>query len=271
MIKINLQGGDMKKMRFVVMVGTLFLLWPAFSWAEFDLFNAEDYSVEFEGRYWKPKMSGTVTLSDNGIGAAINPVDDLGMDESKGFGEARLQVKFLEKNKFNFSYLPLKWTATKNVSKTIYFNGLTYPAGTQVESRLEARTFRGGYEYDFLVGEHGFLGVTADVLFSDTSMELKAASLGIDETARENLILPLLGLNSRLVIVKWVSVTAKVSGMYMGGYGHFLDGEASLDLNPIKYLGISIGYRYLKSHLNYRDDSSNLTLDGPFASVKLRF
>jgi hypothetical protein len=271
MIKINLQGGDMKKIRFVVMVGALFLLWPAFSWAEFDLFNAEDYSVEFEGRYWKPRMSGTITLVDNGIGSEINPVDDLGMEATKGFGEGRLQVKFLEKNKFNFSYMDLKWTATKNVSKTIYFNGLTYPAGTQVESRLEAKTLKGGYEYDFLVGEHGFLGVTADVIFSDASMELNARSLNQDEIAQDNLILPLFGVNSRLVIVKWVSLSGKVSGLPMGSHGYFLDAEASLDLNPIKYLGISVGYRYLKAHLSYRDDKSNLTFDGPFASVKLRF
>jgi hypothetical protein len=271
MIKINLQGGNMRKMRFAMMVGALFLLWPAFSWAEFDLFNAEDYSVELEGRYWKPRMSGTVTMVDNGIGSDINPVDDLGMDETKGFGEVRLQVKFLEKNKFNFSYLPLKWTADKTLTKTIYFNGLTYPAGTLVDSSLEAKTFKGGFEYDFLVGKHGFLGVTADVLFSKLSMGMNARSLGISETAEENLILPLLGVNSRLVIVKWVSLTAKVSGLPMGEHGYFLDGEASLDINPIKYLGISFGYRYLKAHLSYRDDKSNLTLDGPFAAVKLRF
>ena len=258
-------------MRIIASVVALLFLCPAISWAEFDLFDAEDYSVELEGRYWKPRMSGTVTMVDNGIGSDINPVDDLGMDETKGFGEVRLQVKFLEKNKFNFSYLPLKWTADKTLSKTIYFNGRTYPAGALVDSRLEATTFKGGFEYDFLVGKHGFLGVTADVLFSKLSMGMNARSLGISETAEETLILPLLGVNSRLVIVKWVSLTAKVSGLPLGEHGYFLDGEASLDINPIKYFGISFGYRYLKAHLSYRDDKSDLTLDGPFAAVKIRF
>jgi len=258
-------------MRIVASVAALLLLFPAVSWAEFDLFNAEDYSVEFEGRYWKPKLGGTITIVDRGIGSEIDPVNDLGFDEKKGFGEGRLQVKFLEKNKFNFSYLPLKWSATKTLTKTIYFNGLTYPAGTQVESKMEAKTFRGGYEYDFLVGKHGFLGVTGDVLFSEVRMEMNARTLGQDEKAFENLILPLLGLNSRLIIVKWVSVTAKVSGMYMGSYGYFVDGEASLDINPVKYVGLSLGYRYLKTHLNYRDDKSNISLDGPYGALKIRF
>ena len=258
-------------MRNFALVGALLFLIPTVSWAEFDLFNAEDYSVEFEGRYWKPKLSGTVLIADRGIGADIDPVADLGMEENKGFGEGRLQVKFLEKNKFNFAYLDLKWTAEKTLTKTLQFNGLTYPAGSRVESKLQAKTFRGGYEYDFLVGEHGFLGVTGDVLFSDTYMGLNAPAQGLSESSQDNLILPLLGINSRLIIVKWVSVTARVSGMIMGGYGKFLDAEGSLDINPIKYLGISAGYRYLKANLNFRDDQCNLTLSGPFAAVKLRF
>jgi hypothetical protein len=271
MIKINLQGGDMKKMSFVVMAGAFFLLWPAFSWAAFDLFNAEDYSVELEGRYWNPKLSGTVTIVDNGIGSDIGPVNDLGMDERKGFGEGRLQIKFLENNKFNFSYIDLKWTAEKNLSKTIFFNGLTYPAGTRVDSRLEAKMFKGGFEYDVLVGKHGFLGLTADVVFFDVAMEMNARSLNQDETAHQTPLLPIVGLNSRWVIVKWVSLTGKVSGLPLGDHGYFLDAEASLDINPVKYMGISVGYRYLKANLSWRDDKSNLTIDGPFAAVKIRF
>ena len=261
----------MKKMRLILMVGTLFLLWPAFSWAAFDLFNSEDYSIELEGRYWKPKLSGTINISDNGIGSDINPVNDLGFDERKGFGEGRLQIKFLENNKFNFSYLDLRWTAGKKLTKTIYFNGLTYPSGTQVDSKMEAKMFKGGYEYDFLVGKYGFLGVTADVIFADTFMGLDARALGISESSQDDLFFPLVGLNSRLIIVKWASLTAKVSGLPMGERGYGLDAEASLDINPIKYFGISFGYRYLKTHLKYRDDKADLTMDGPFAAVKIRF
>jgi len=87
----------------------LVLFCPAFSWAQFDLWNAEDYNIEFEGRYWKPKLDSTVKIVDNNIGTSFNLVDDLGFDEKKAFGEARLQIKFFDRNKFNFSYLPLKW------------------------------------------------------------------------------------------------------------------------------------------------------------------
>jgi hypothetical protein len=258
-------------MRIIASVVALLFLCPAISWAEFDLFNAEDYSVEFEGRYWQPKLSGTVNIVDNSIGSDINPVNDLGFDERKGFGEGRFQIKFLEQNKFNFSYTSLKWTAEKTMTKTIYFNGLTYPAGTRVDSRLETKMAKGGYEYDVLVGKNGFLGVTADVNFFDVSMELNAPALAQDETAHQTPVFPTLGLNSRWVIVKWVSLTGKVSGLPMGSNGYFVDAEASLDINPIKYVGISVGYRYLKAHLNWRDDHSNLTLDGPYAAFKIRF
>jgi len=257
-------------MRMIASVAVLFFLSPAFSWAS-DLFNAEDYNLELEGRYWKPRLSGSIQIVDRGIGSEIDPVKDLGMEEKKGFGEGRLQVKFLERNKFNFSYLDLKWTASRTLTRTLQFNGLTYPSGTFVESKLQAKIFRGGYEYDFLAGKYGFLGVTAELLFSDTFMGMNAPALGIAESSQDDLIMPLLGLNSRLIVCKGMSLTARVSGLPMGGFGYFLDAEASLDINPVKYLGISVGYRYLKGHVSYRDDRANLTLEGPYAAAKIRF
>jgi hypothetical protein len=92
-------------MKVIATALALFFFCPALSWAEFDLGNAEDYNFELEGRYWKPKLDSTIKIVDNGIGTDLKLVDDLGFDKEKGFGEARLQVKFPNRNKLNFSYL----------------------------------------------------------------------------------------------------------------------------------------------------------------------
>src|SRR5512135_3093631 len=87
-------GGVMqKKMKSMVSIPFLVLLWPAFSWAQFDLFNAENYNIEVEGRYWNPKLASTLKVVENGIGTEFDAVNDLGFDERKGFGEGRLQIK----------------------------------------------------------------------------------------------------------------------------------------------------------------------------------
>jgi len=39
----------------------------------------------------------------------------------------------------------------------------------------------------------------------------------------------------------------------------------------VKYVGISVGYRFLKMDLEYDDNKADFKLDGPFAALKVRF
>lgn len=258
-------------MKVIAILAALVFLCPAISWAEYDLFNAEDYNFELEGRYWKPKLDSTVKIVENDIGTDVKLVDDLGFDEKEDFGEARGQVKFFGKHKFNFSYLPLKWDADTTLTRTIEFNGQTYTAGTRVQSKLEMKMFKGGYEYDLIANRFGFLGFTLDVLLTDFYMEMKAPSMALDEKYDATVPIPMIGLSGRVIPIKWVSVTGKISGLPMGKYGYILDAEASLDINPVKYVGISVGYRFLKMDLEYDDNKADFKLDGPFAALKVRF
>jgi hypothetical protein len=261
----------MERIKVILGLLVLVFIWPAFSWAKSDLWNAEDYNLELEGRYWKPKLDSTIKIVENNIGTDVNLVEDLGFDEKKGFGEARLQVKFFSRNKLNFSYLPLKWDADKVLTQTIQFNGQTYSAGTRVQSELDMKLFKAGYEFDFIAGKHGFLGATFDVMVAATHVELKAPSLTTDEKHDATVPIPMIGLAGRVSPIPWVSLTAKVSGLPMGGYGYVFDAEGSLDINPIKYVTISGGYRFLKAKAEINDNSANYKLDGPFAALKIRF
>jgi hypothetical protein len=236
-----------------------------------DLWNAEDYNIELEGRYWHPNLDSTVKIVNNNIGTDVNLVNDLGLDKENNFGEARLQVKFFNRNKLNFSYLPMKWDADQNIARTIQFNGQTYTAGTRVQSQLDMKLFKAGYEFDFITGQYGFLGANFDVLAADTHVELKAPALAIDEKHDATLPVPMIGVTGRLNFLKWLGVTARVSGLPAGGYGYVLDAEGSLDINPIKFVGISGGYRFLQAKATYRDNKADYKLDGPFVALKVRF
>ncbi len=251
---------------FVALLAILFLS-PASSWAQ----TGEDYNVEFEGRYWKPKLDSTIKMVENSIGTEVEAIDDLGFDEKEDFGEGRLQIKFFKRHKFNFSYLPLKWDGDRVLNRTIQFNGQTFNAGVRVQSELDLKLFKGGYEYDFIVGDHGFLGGAIDVMVADTHVQLKAPISAIDQTEDVTLPLPMVGLIGRVYPIKWVNLTAKVSGLPLGGYGHIIDAEASININPIKYVGISAGYRYLDFKAERKDDSVDYRLDGPFLTLNVRF
>jgi hypothetical protein len=81
----------------------------------------------------------------------------------------------------------------------------------------------------------------------------------------------MIGLIGRVYPVRWVNLTVKASGLPAGSYGYVFDGEASLGINPIRYLGISGGYRYFVIDAKYKDNSLDYRLDGPFVGVSLRF
>ncbi len=244
-----------------------FLSWPLGTWAQI----GEDYNLELEGRYWKPRLDSAVKIVESGIGNEFKLVDDLGFEREKDTGEGRLQIKFWRKHKFNFSFLPLKWEGDKVVTRTIEFSGETYPVGTRVISKLDLNLFKVGYEYDFVTGQYGFFGVTFDVLIGNLAIELKAPALAIHEKEEGTAPLPMIGLMGRLYPVKWLNFTGKISGLPVGSYGHILDAEASLQLNPVKYIGISGGYRYFEIRGRYNDNSVDFRLDGPFAALMVRF
>ena len=277
----------MKKTGWIVWILSLFFLWPGFAWAQGGEQAAEqaeeqvgeqargpvgeNYTIEVEGRMWMVKLDSTVRIVQSGIGTEVKLVDDLGFDERKNFFEGRLQVKFARKHKFNLEYIPLKWDADKLITRTIEFNGQTYTVGTRVQSRLDLTFFKGGYEYDFLAGSLGFLGGTLDVLAANAKVQLTAPALAIDQKEDKTIPIPMIGLVGRLYPIKWVNLTAKASGLPAGSYGYVFDGEASLNINPIKYLGISGGYRYFVISVKYNDNSLDYRLDGPFVGLTLRF
>ncbi len=257
----------MKRIRYIMM-GILFVsLFPVSSWAQV----GENYFIELEGRYWRPKLDSTVKVEDNGIGTEIKLVDDLGMESRKDFYEGRAQIKFAKKHKFNLSYIPIRWEAAKNITKTIQFAGKTYSAGTRVQSKLDLQLVKGGYEYDFLAGKYGFLGASFDVMAANADVELKAPAILLDQEEEQLLPIPMIGLKGRIYPVKWVNVTGSVAGLPLGSYGYILDAEASVTINPVNYVGISGGYRYLRAKAEYQNDLFNFTLDGPFVALNIRF
>ncbi len=257
----------MKKLPCGILFLGLFFLWPVLSWAQV----GEDYTIEIEGRYWMPKLASTVRIVENNVGTDINVIDDLGFDDSKKFGEGRLQVKFARKHKFNFSFLPLSWEGDKNITRDIAFGGQTFPAGANVQSKARLDLYKAGYEYDFLLGKAGFLGGAIDVLVVKVDVELKAPAVAITEKEDKTIAIPMIGLIGRVYPIQWVNLTGKVSGMPLGSYGYVIDAEASLTINPVKYVGISGGYRYLQANLKYDNNLSDFKLNGPFVALSVRF
>ncbi len=136
---------------------------------------------------------------------------------------------------------------------------------------MDVKFYKGGYEFDFIDGWLGFLGVTFDVLVADTRIDLKAPSLGLDQKEDLTVPIPMIGVSSQVHLGKYVNLTAKISGLPAGHYGYIYVVDGSLNINPIKYMGISLGYRFFGLKAQYDDNKLDSKLQGPFASLNIRF
>ena len=98
---------------------------------------------------------------------------DLGI-ESKWLKDFGLVLRPARKHRFRIDYLALNYEAEATLAREFVFNGLRYRVGLPVSTKAKFKTWRFGYEYDFLYTSRGFLGVLLDVKFTDMNVELNS-------------------------------------------------------------------------------------------------
>ncbi len=227
-----------------------------------------------EFRYWRPTLESEIVASVPGFpGTTVDPVSDLGLDEQQNAFEGRVGLTLLGRHKFRIGYLPLSFDGDRTVTRDIIFGGTTFTATVdRVLTDLDVKILQAGYEFDFLKTPVGYLGVLFEIHYFDVQAHLRTVTSAKDERVDFKLPLPAVGLAFRAYpITQILSVGAEVVGVTIGSRGHYLDGEASVTLSPWPFVEITGGYRVINLHGEEGDDSFDLLLHGPFASLTVRF
>ncbi|MBI3756288.1 MAG: outer membrane beta-barrel protein [Deltaproteobacteria bacterium] len=223
--------------------------------------------VHVEGRYWFTSLDSTVTVTDASvIGTEINLVDTLGVDDKKNFWEARVDLN-LGSHHLIYAYMPLSWDGQKTLTQSVNFAGKTYTASTKVDSSLDIVYQRIGYRYDIIDTLGNQLGIIIDVKLLDIEARLKAASLGFDKSYSVTAPVPTIGLGAQVGLPALFSIGAEVTGIAYSG-NHLIDGEGSINFNPIPFVTISGGYRLFDVKVADGDNKVDFKLKGPFLMVK---
>ena len=227
-----------------------------------------------EFRYWRPTLESEIVASSAALlGTTIDPVSDLGLDEEQNAFEGRVGLTLLGRHKFRIGYLPLSFDGDRVITRTITFQGQTFTANVdRVLTDLDVKILRAGYEFDFFKTPVGYLGVLLEVHYFDVQARLRTIASAKDESADFKFPFPVVGLAFRAYpITQILSVGAEVVGVTIGSRGHYLDGEASVTLSPWPFVELTGGYRVIDLHGEEGDDSFDLLLHGPFASLTVRF
>ncbi|HNV02632.1 MAG TPA: hypothetical protein PLE61_14365 [Vicinamibacterales bacterium] len=233
------------------------------------------YRIEFAANTWNPVPEFTVSSESLGIkGTDIDVRADLDIPQERKT-ELRLTLRASKRNKLRFHYLPLAYKGTTNLKADIIFNGIRYPANTSVDSSLEWKTYRVGYELDIISRTQGFLGFVVEAKYTDASFTL--TSPAGTEYARARAPIPALGAIARVHITRYGSVTGEFTGFKIPESidedyrGHYYDWDVYGTLNFTRNFGAQIGYRSLDIGYLARQDRGDAKLSGLYFGGVVRF
>ncbi len=177
-------------------------------------------------------------------------------------------------HKFRFEYVPIEYTASSTLNRTIDFNGQRYQVGLPVNSSLDWKLYRFGYEYDFIRKNSGFGGFIAELKYTDVNVSL--ASPVISEFAQAKAPIPALGGIGRYYFIPSIAVTGeftifKLPTIQDQYSGHYSDLNIYGTVNFTKNVGVQGGYRSMDFGFIVKQDTGAFTLNGIYFGVVARY
>jgi len=245
--------------------------------------TGERYHIEAAAGFWFPSTEMNISSTALGqIGSLIDFKRDLGLEDQR-FSELHLVLRPSKSHKFRLQYIPLSYSQTGRLPTTIIFNGQRYDIGLPVNSTLDWKAWRLGYEYDFLVKDRGFGGFLLDFKYTDVAATLASAIRS--DFAQAKAPIPTIGGIFRVYPVANVSITGEISGFSLGWLpnsiikendGHYADVDFYGTVNFTNYVGVQVGYRsfdvaYQIGRGGVLTDTGAFTVKGLYFGVVARY
>jgi hypothetical protein len=243
--------------------------------------TGETFHIEGGASFWNPSSNLVVESAGSGAlsgigGTAIDAKRDLGFVD-KHFPEFDLIVRPAPAHKFRLQYVPISFQASSIVTRDIVFNGQRYRIGIPVESTLNWKALRFGYEYDFVRKNRGFAGVIVEGKYTDVQVQLASPSFGITEYAEARAPIPALGGIGRVYVVPNISITGEFTAFKLpdsidSNYAaHYYDLDIYGTVNLTNNIGFKGGYRSLDLGYVVKQDNGAFEMKGIYFGVVARY
>ena len=236
---------------------------------------------------WREKPSGWIEYTENnlygtGVSATtkVDVKDDLHIgDETKAFGWFKLSdIPIPLFPDVKVRYTPMRFTGSGYATTTFTFGNITVPAGTKVDSKLEANQFDVALTYNFpVIGKIGDKfnlqwGLNVKVIDGYAKVRYFDPTSGWKEDSKSATIpVPMAHLEGEIRPVNLFGLSFE--GNWIGYSGsQFYDLVGEFKVYPVKHLFIGVGYRYQRLKIDdISDVSSDLKVKGAFAEAGFTF
>jgi hypothetical protein len=229
----------------------------------------DNYKLRIDAGWYYSSPSGYIQAS--GSGPNVGTIDlqkDLGLPNYSTFA-GKVDWKFTRKNHLFLQAIPFNMSHQTVLARTFTFQGQTFTAGLTTSSSLNTTYLAPGYQYDFIRGKRGHLGLALQMDLFNAKANINATAQIVGGVAHPAVSasgsllapIPVAGPDVRFYLTHSprVFVHANVLGMYLFGYGNFVSSEGDLGLNLSKHFAAVAGYQ-LASHLQVNNASDRIGL-----------
>jgi len=240
--------------------------------------TGEKFHIEADASFWTP--SADMTIESEGLGIPGTKIDlekDLGVADGH-FPALSVQLRPARSHHLRFQYLPIDYAGSARIARDFIFNGIRYPANVPVNSSLDWKTYRFGYQYDFIVKDRGYAGVILEAKYTDVRAELDSPFAR--EFARARAPIPALGGIVRVYVAPNISVTGEMTGVTDAwvpqsvkgdNQAHYVDLDVYGTINFTNNIGAKAGYRSLDLGYAIDRDRGSFVLQGIYFGAVLRY
>lgn len=226
--------------------------------------------ISVEARFFAPHMDLSVKSDKifyNG--------GEVSLKNTLGYGNDNAPELIFRYKRFTADYLSVHGAGSRNFSgaNVLTFGGSRYHGSVDSSSdfhylklQVENPVIKAlGSGIDWSYGISG-------VYWKGTVRGTQAGTGNSVSTTKEfGAPIPTLGIGAHASLLDTLLFRVHLSGLPLGGHGHFYDFEAGVRYNPLDLLSISVGYRKIHANLNHNDDSGTLDLNGPYAGLRFDF
>jgi hypothetical protein len=240
-----------------------------------DRATGENYHVEIGGYLWSPTPTVLISSESLGIiGTTIDFVEDLGI-EKKTFRQLKVVLRPGVKHKFRFEYTPMGYDAESTLRRTVIFNGQRFDVALPVQTDLNWKAYRFGYEWDFVYRDRGFVGLLLELKYTDIEASLANVLVG-EEFVHAQAPIPAIGVIGRGYVAPNISITAEFSGFKLPDIdedyrANYFDFDLYGTVNFTEKVGAQVGYRRLTVFYRIDEDEGDLKMKGLYFGGVLRF
>jgi len=199
--------------------------------------------------------------TSNGVpGEAIDIEEILGAPGEKTVVQLDGTLRIGHYHRLELGFFELRRDSVVTLSDDLYFGDEVFPAGTQIESKINAKTLTLGYGYSLIRDAQKEIGVMGGLHITSFATDINSVTTGQDERSSAGTPLPIIGLFASFFLKEKLTFNSKLQ-MFRTDFDRYEGSmnNATFDIQRRvgKKVSVGLGYSYYNMKLTSSDDDVN--------------